>query len=123
MGQWGNGAINSLPHWLIAPLPHCPISEPHHVIAAVDDEHFGRHGAAGGADTLSAPMPGAVIEIRVTPGDRVSKGETLVVLEAMKLLQSLPAPVAGVVAEIYCGSGDTVAGGAPLVRIDPEDKI
>ncbi len=93
-------------------------------LRTLEDQHLQRaFGAAGGADTLSAPMPGAVVEIRVTPGDRVSKGETLVVLEAMKLLQSLPAPVAGVVAEIYCGSGDTVAGGAPLVRIDPEDKI
>ncbi|WP_231711200.1 acetyl-CoA carboxylase biotin carboxyl carrier protein subunit [Xanthobacter dioxanivorans] len=52
----------------------------------------------------------------------MSKGETLVVLEAMKLLQSLPAPVAGLVAEICCAPGDTVAGGAPLVRLDPEDK-
>jgi 3-methylcrotonyl-CoA carboxylase alpha subunit/geranyl-CoA carboxylase alpha subunit len=67
-------------------------------------------------------MPGAVVEIRVAPGERVSKGETLMVLEAMKLLQSLPAPVAGLVAEIYCAPGDTVAGGAPLVRLDPEDR-
>lgn len=87
----------------------------------------GRHlqrvtGAASGADTLTAPMPGAVVEVRVAPGEQVSKGETLVVLEAMKLLQSLPAPVAGLVAEIYCAPGDTVAGGAPLVRLDPEDR-
>jgi biotin carboxyl carrier protein len=63
-----------------------------------------------------------VVEVRVAPGEQVSKGETLVVLEAMKLLQSLPAPVAGLVAEIYCAPGDTVAGGAPLVRLDPEDR-
>ena len=67
-------------------------------------------------------MPGAVVEIRVAPGERVSKGETLVVLETMKLLQGLPAPVAGLVAEIYCTPGDTVAGGVPLVRLDPEDR-
>lgn len=92
-------------------------------LRTLEDQHLQRaSSAAGGADTLSAPMPGAVVEIRVTPGDRVSTGETLVVLEAMKLLQSLPAPVAGVVAEIYCAPGDTVAGGAPLVRLDPEDR-
>ncbi|MEQ8731893.1 acetyl/propionyl/methylcrotonyl-CoA carboxylase subunit alpha [Roseitalea porphyridii] len=89
----------------------------------LEDRHLQRAaGAAGGADTLSAPMPGTVVEIRVAPGERVSKGETLVVLEAMKLLQSLPAPVAGLVAEIYCAPGDTVAGGVPLVRLDPEDR-
>lgn len=92
-------------------------------LRALEDRHLQRaSGAAGGADTLRAPMPGAVAEIRVALGDRVSKGETLVVLEAMKLLQGLPAPVAGLVAEIYCAPGDTIAGGALLVRLDPEDR-
>ena len=66
-------------------------------------------------------MPGAVVELRVAPGDRVEAGDTLVVLEAMKLLQSLVAPVAGIVAEIYCAAGDTIAGQAPLVKLDPEE--
>jgi biotin carboxyl carrier protein len=44
-----------------------------------------------------------------------------VVLEAMKLLQSLTAPVSGIVAEIYCAVGDTVAGQTPLVKLDPEE--
>ena len=51
----------------------------------------------------------------------VAAGDTLVVLEAMKLLQSLTAPVSGTVAEIYCAPGDTVAGQAPLVKLDPEE--
>ncbi len=68
-------------------------------------------------------MPGAVAEVRVALGDRVKAGDTLVVLEAMKLLQSLPAPVAGVVTEIYCAPGDTVAGHAPpLIKLDPEEN-
>jgi 3-methylcrotonyl-CoA carboxylase alpha subunit/geranyl-CoA carboxylase alpha subunit len=71
---------------------------------------------------LSAPMPGAVAEVRVALGDRVEAGDTLVVLEAMKLLQSLPAPVAGVVTEIYCAPDDTVAGHAPLIKLDPEEN-
>ncbi|UUP19933.1 acetyl/propionyl/methylcrotonyl-CoA carboxylase subunit alpha [Nitratireductor thuwali] len=92
-------------------------------LRTLQDRHLQRaSGAAGGADTLRAPMPGAVAEIRVALGDRVSKGETLVVLEAMKLLQGLAAPVAGLVAEIYCAPGDTIAGGAPLVRLDPENR-
>ena len=86
------------------------------------DRHLQRASEqAGGADTLRAPMPGAVVELRVAPGDRVAAGDTLVVLEAMKLLQSLTAPVSGIVAEIYCAAGDTVAGQAPLVKLDPEE--
>ena len=89
----------------------------------LEDRHLNRAaGGMVGADTLSAPMPGAVAEIRVAPGDRVNAGDTLVVLEAMKLLQSLPAPVSGVVAEIYCAPGDTVAGNTPLIKLDPENQ-
>ncbi|MEP9357070.1 biotin carboxylase N-terminal domain-containing protein [Xanthobacter sp. KR7-65] len=94
-----------------------------HQFQVLQDRHLRRssHQAAGD-DTLAAPMPGAVAEIRVAPGDRVAAGDTLVVLEAMKLLQSLPAPVTGVVAEIYCAPGDTVAGNAPLVKLYPENQ-
>jgi 3-methylcrotonyl-CoA carboxylase alpha subunit/geranyl-CoA carboxylase alpha subunit len=92
-------------------------------LRTLEDQHLQRAtGGSGGADLLSAPMPGAVAEVRVAPGDRVEAGDTLVVLEAMKLLQSLPAPVAGVVTEIYCAPGDTVAGHAPLIKLDPEEN-
>lgn len=92
-------------------------------LCTLEDQHLTRAASgSGGADLLSAPMPGAVAEVRVAPGDTVAAGDTLVVLEAMKLLQSLPAPVAGVVTEIYCAPGDTVAGHAPLVKLDPEEK-
>jgi len=92
-------------------------------LRTLEDLHLARTtDGSGGIDMLSAPMPGAVAEVRVAPGDRVKAGDTLVVLEAMKLLQSLPAPVGGVVAEIYCAQGDTVAGNAPLVKLDPEEQ-
>lgn len=92
-------------------------------LRTLEDRHLQRAGGTGtGADMLVAPMPGAVSEIRVAPGDRVAAGDTLVVLEAMKLLQSLTAPVSGVVTEIYCAPGDTVAGKAPLVKLSPEDR-
>ena len=50
---------------------------------------------AGGA--VKAPMPGKVLSVNVKAGDRVTKGQTLVVLEAMKMEQSLTAPRDGVV--------------------------
>ena len=90
-------------------------------LRTLEDQHLARGSlGASGADLLTAPMPGAVAEVRVAPGDCVAAGDTLVVLEAMKLLQSLSAPVAGVVTEIHCAPGDTVAGGAPLVQLDAE---
>lgn len=80
------------------------------------------HGSGAGAgsadeDILNAPMPGTVVELSVKQGDFVERGQTLVVLEAMKLLQSLAAPLSGTVEEIHCLTGDTVTSGAPLVRI------
>ncbi|WP_282128058.1 biotin/lipoyl-containing protein, partial [Roseobacter litoralis] len=93
-------------------------------LRTLEDQHLTRAGSgSGGADLLSAPMPGAVAEVRVALGDRVAAGDTLVVLEAMKLLQSLPAPCAGEVTEIFCAPGDTVAGHAPLVKLEPEETL
>ncbi len=84
----------------------------------LEDLHGGGAGVGSAdKDTLNAPMPGTVTELSVRHGDHVERGQTLVVLEAMKLLQSLAAPVSGTVEEIYCLTGDTVTGGAPLVRI------
>ncbi len=92
-------------------------------LRTLEDQHLQRAtGGSGGADLLTAPMPGAVAEVRVAPGDRDKAGDTLVVLEAMKLLQSLVATGAGVVTEIYCAPGDTVAGHAPLIKLDPEEN-
>ena len=89
-------------------------------LLTLEDLHLHGSGAdAGSADeySLTAPMPGTVVELGVKHGAVVERGQTLVVLEAMKLLQSLAAPVSGTVREIYCVPGDTVTSGASLVRI------
>lgn len=128
-----NGRIDGVPFARIAHVERARdhwrahLQTPHGMLAAdlrtLEDQHLQRAtGGSGGTDLLSAPMPGAVSEVRVAPGDRVEAGDTLVVLEAMKLLQSLPAPVAGVVTEVYCAPGDTVAGHAPLIKLDPEES-
>lgn len=57
---------------------------------------------------VTAPMPGLIVSIEKMAGDEVKKGENVVVLEAMKMQNSLPAPVSGVIKEIRCDSGDTV---------------
>ena len=65
--------------------------------------------------SLSAPMPATVRAIAVATGDRVSRGDTLLVLEAMKMELPLKSPADGVVASVDCQVGDLVQPGVPLV--------
>jgi 3-methylcrotonyl-CoA carboxylase alpha subunit len=68
-----------------------------------------------GADHVLAPIPGRVASILVQPGDAVRRGQTLVVLEAMKMEMPLAAAMDGVVAALRCAVGDMVQEGADLV--------
>ena len=73
---------------------------------------------AGGA---VAPMPGKVVQVCVAAGDAVERGAALVILEAMKMEQTLTAPTAGTVRAVRAAAGDVVDAGAVLVEIDAED--
>ncbi|MEO8218846.1 MAG: biotin/lipoyl-containing protein [Acidobacteriota bacterium] len=75
-----------------------------------------------GQQSMTAPMPGAVLKIFVAPGDVVSKGEPLIVLEAMKMEHQISAPYDGTVTAIDCAEGDLVQPGVDLIRIDPAEK-
>lgn len=66
---------------------------------------------------LSAPMPATVREIRVAPGDVVARGDTLLVLEAMKMELPLRSPADGTVASVACQVGEMVQPGVPLVEL------
>ncbi|KAF9820791.1 hypothetical protein IEO21_01234 [Rhodonia placenta] len=76
-------------------------------------------GAAKGA--LRAPMPSVVVEVRVGVGERVEKGQPVVVLESMKTETVLRAPVSGVVGAIGCAKGEMVEEGRELVDIVEEE--
>jgi propionyl-CoA carboxylase alpha chain len=67
--------------------------------------------------SLEAPMPGKVLRVQVSPGDAVSAGQVLVVLEAMKMEQRVMAPADGVVREVLVGEGDQVDSGQALVVV------
>ncbi|WP_419850246.1 acetyl/propionyl/methylcrotonyl-CoA carboxylase subunit alpha [Candidatus Poriferisocius sp.] len=71
--------------------------------------------AGSGARTLVAPFPAAITELNAKPGDRVSAGDTIVVLEAMKMFHTLAAPAALEVAEVRVNVGDQVDTGQVLV--------
>ena len=76
----------------------------------------GKSGGAGTGDIKSV-MPGVVKEIRVQTGDRVSSGETLLILEAMKMENEIRAPVDGEVAAVHVTAGTAVEKGAPLIDL------
>ena len=71
-------------------------------------------GTGGG---VTAPMPGKVVQVLVKAGDRVRKGSALIVLEAMKMEQTLMAPADGTVEALSAAPGDQVEAGAVLARI------
>jgi len=75
---------------------------------------------ARAGETVAAPMPGVVVAIRVTPGERVVAGQAVAVIEAKKMQNELTARHAGVVSEVLVSERTTVAAGQPLVRIVPE---
>jgi 3-methylcrotonyl-CoA carboxylase alpha subunit len=81
------------------------------------DELEGLDVDAGGG-SLAAPTPGKVIAVMVKPGDKVSKGAPLLILEAMKMEHTIFAPGDGVVKEIHYAAGEQVPEGAELLRLE-----
>jgi len=73
--------------------------------------------AAWKVGDIRAHLTGSVNEVCVKPGDEVSYGQVLIVLEAMKMLNNITSEVNGTVAEVYVGPGDKVAIGDPLMFI------
>ena len=76
-----------------------------------------KSGPAQAAGVLNAPMTGLIKEIKVTVGCDVSKGDVVLVMEAMKMDVEVSAPATGVVAEIAVRAGDTVESQTPLLII------
>ena len=76
-------------------------------------------GSAAPSGALVAPMPGKVIEVRVRPGQPVRAGETLLVLEAMKMEHPMRAPADGTVVEVRVALGDQVENGSLLLVVEP----
>ena len=77
--------------------------------------HAGDQAAEGGG--LAAPMPGKVVSFSVKAGDIVTKGQTLAVMEAMKMEHTIAAPADGTVEELLFAPGDQVAEGAALLTL------
>ncbi|MFE2581678.1 acetyl/propionyl/methylcrotonyl-CoA carboxylase subunit alpha [Streptomyces sp. NPDC059378] len=78
--------------------------------------------AHGGADSLTAPMPGTVTVVKVAVGDEVTAGQSLLVVEAMKMEHVICAPHAGTVAELDVRPGSTVAMDQVLAVVAPHEE-
>jgi biotin carboxyl carrier protein len=78
----------------------------------------GGHGHHHAAGELTAPMPGQVRAVNVSEGDAVTKGQTLLVLEAMKMEIRIHAPQDGVVKKLFVKQGQTVEREQMLIDVD-----
>ncbi len=79
----------------------------------------GGAGGGGGNGTITVPMQGTIVKIEVEVGQAVEAGQSLLVLEAMKMENQINSDVSGTVAEIKVSAGDTVGGGDTVMVITP----
>lgn len=111
-----------------------PVTVPPHAVAVADRDVIwvfldgevyeferrqrGRPRQASHHGSLAAPMPATVLRINVAPGASVTRGETLLVLEAMKMELPVRAPADGTVVSISCREGELVQAGVPLLELE-----
>lgn len=74
--------------------------------------------AAGGGGAIQSPLPGVIVDIRVAVGDTVAKGQTVLILEAMKMENEIHADKDGKVVAINVNKGDSVLEGTDLVVVE-----
>ena len=86
--------------------------------AASPARRMARPTARQAGQTLTAPMPATIVKIVVRPGDTVQSGDTLIVLEAMKMELPLRAPGPGRILAVRCREGELVQGEAVLVELE-----
>ena len=81
-----------------------------------------KRGSGGGrkrSGTVSASMPGKVVTVEVNEGDFVEEGQTVLILEAMKMQNEVAAPISGTVSAVHCEDGMNVEANVPLIVIEP----
>ena len=100
-----------------APAP-VPAAAPKAAPAAAPKAEAPKAAApAAGAEVVSSPMPGTIVNTVVSAGQAVKKGDVLVVLEAMKMENEIMAPHDATVAAVHVNKGDSVESGTPLVSL------
>jgi biotin carboxyl carrier protein len=92
----------------------------HEVVLIDPREEFAGHDAS--RDEIHAPMPGAIISVHKQAGERVSRGETVITIESMKLQTALAAPRDGRLVDVLKKAGETFDKDELLARLEPVDE-
>ena len=92
--------------------PTAPVAAPAAAPAAP------KAAVGGGANKVTAPMPGTILDVKVSVGQAVKKGDVICVLEAMKMENDIPAPCDGVVASVNVQKGASVAANDVLATLN-----
>ena len=102
---------------LAAPAAAAPAAAPVAVASAAAPAAAPAAGALAAGEVITSPMPGNILKINVTQGQKVNEGDVLIVLEAMKMENEISATKSGTVAQINVTNGAVVETGTPLVVI------
>lgn len=100
-----------------APVASAPASAPAAAPAPQAVPKAAPAPAAAGSIKVDAPMPGNILDVKVSNGTAVKAGQVLVILEAMKMENEIVAPQDGTVASINVNKGDTVEAGQTIVTL------
>jgi len=87
-----------------------------HVVHALESEG----GSAAVDGRVMSNMMGVIIKVNVAPGDRVARGDTIMIQESMKMELTIAAPCTGVVTSVLCGQGDLIERNVLVAEIEPE---
>ena len=102
---------------LAAPAVAAPAAAAAAPVAAAAPAAAPAAGALAAGEVITSPMPGNILKINVTQGQKVNEGDVLIVLEAMKMENEISATKSGTVAQISVTKGAVVETGTPLVVI------
>ena len=102
---------------LAAPVVAAPAAPAAAPVAAAAPAAAPAAGALAAGEVVTSPMPGNILKINVTQGQKVNEGDVLIVLEAMKMENEISATKSGTVAQINVTKGAVVETGTPLVVI------
>ena len=112
-----SGAVASAPVAPVATPAPAPVTTPAPA-AAPKTAAPKAAPVANGANKVTAPMPGTILQVNVTNGQSVKKGDVICVLEAMKMENDIPAPCDGVIASVNVTKGASVNAGDVLASIN-----
>jgi len=102
---------------------HVFVDGPDGASALVERPRFPLPGSQLAAGSLVAPLPGTVVKLSVTPGQRVGVGDTLLAIEAMKMEHEIKASAAGTVTEIHVSAGEQVEAGRLLAVVFADESL